>query len=233
VWRGGRGGQRSAEATRIPHVRVAVGADVLIQLAAAVLDMPSNIGRRVDAAREGASEKEPCVYALRASTALQRLLSAEGSQMTAGNWSVPETEVMDVIGEAIDGQQVVLATVVAIEGSAYRRPGATMFVAHEGNGVGSITAGCLEDEVLTPALPVLADGTRRIEGFDLTGEDDVWRLGVGCNGVIDILLEPLTESDRPVVDVYDRGEDVAVLTVLDGTGTDLVSVDRAFAFQSD
>jgi len=153
--------------------------------------------------------------------------------MTAGNWSVPETEVMDAIGEAIDGQQAVLATAVAVEGSAYRRPGATMFVAHEGNGVGSITAGCLEDEVLTPALPVLADGTRRIEGFDLTGEDDVWRLGVGCNGVIDILLEPLTESYRPVVDAYDRGEDVAVLTVLDGTGTDLVRVDRAFAFQSD
>jgi xanthine dehydrogenase accessory factor len=150
--------------------------------------------------------------------------------MTAGDWSVPETEVLDAIGEAIDDEQAVLATVVAVEGSAYRRPGAKMIVADDGDGVGSITAGCLEDEVLALAEQVLADDESRIERFDLTGEDDVWGLGVGCNGVIDILLEPLTERYRPVVDAYDRGENVAVLTVLDGAGTDLGRGDRAFAF---
>jgi xanthine dehydrogenase accessory factor len=150
--------------------------------------------------------------------------------MTAGDWSVPRTEVLNAVGEAIDGGAAVLATVVAVEGSAYRRPGAKMIVADEGDGVGSITAGCLEDEVLALAEQVLADGRPRVERFDLTGDDDVWGLGVGCNGVIDILLEPLTESYRPVVDAYDRGEDVAVLTVLDGGGTDLARGDRAFAF---
>ncbi len=152
--------------------------------------------------------------------------------MTAGDWSVPETEVMDAIGTAIDGERSVLATVVGVEGNAYRRPGAKMVIADEADeadGVGSITAGCLEDEVLALAEDVLADGRPRLEEFDLTGDDDVWGLGVGCNGVIDILLEPLDESYRPVVDAYGRGTDMAVLTVLDGEGTDAERGDRVYA----
>ncbi|MFT4946479.1 MAG: xanthine dehydrogenase accessory factor, partial [Natronomonas sp.] len=119
--------------------------------------------------------------------------------MTAGDWSVPETEVMDAVGDAIDDRRAVLATVVDVVGNAYRRPGAKMVIAEEGDGIGSITAGCLEDEVLAIAEDVIAEGRPRVEQFDLTGDDDVWGLGVGCNGVIDILLEPLEDSYRPVV----------------------------------
>lgn len=149
--------------------------------------------------------------------------------MTAGNWSVPETEVMDAIGGAIDERRAVLATVVGVEGNAYRRPGAKMVIADEGDGVGSITAGCLEDEVLALAEDVIGDGRPRLETFDLTGDDDVWGLGVGCNGVIDILLEPLDSSYRPVVDAYESGRDIAVLTVLEGTSTDAEQGDRVYA----
>ncbi|WP_246989697.1 XdhC family protein [Halorientalis marina] len=152
--------------------------------------------------------------------------------MTTDDWSVPETKVLKTISEILDGdQRAVLATVVAVEGSAYRRPGAKMIVADESDGVGSITAGCLEDEVLALADQVLSDGVPRIERFDLTGDDDVWGLGVGCNGVIDILLEPLDASYRPVVDAYENGNDMAVLTVLDGDG-DVTRGNRAFAFPS-
>jgi len=136
--------------------------------------------------------------------------------MTAGDWSVPETDVMDAIGAAIDDQRAVLATVVDVEGSAYRRPGAKMVIAEDGDGIGSITAGCLEDEVIDLAEEVLAAGRPHVERFDLVGEDDVWGLGVGCNGIIDILLEPLDEGYRPVVEAYEDGEDLAVLTVLEG-----------------
>ena len=148
--------------------------------------------------------------------------------MTAGDWSVPETEVMDAIGDAIDDREAVLATVVDVEGNAYRRPGAKMVIAEEGDGVGSITAGCLEEEVLALAEDVLADGRPRLETFDLTGDDDVWGLGVGCNGVIDILLEPLDGSYRPVVDAHEGGGDIAVLTVLEG-GADTRQGDRVYA----
>ncbi len=153
--------------------------------------------------------------------------------MTAGDWSVPETEVLDAIGDAIDERRAVLATVVDVEGNAYRRPGAKMVIADEGDGVGSITAGCLEDEVLALAEDVIADGRPRLETFDLTGEDDVWGLGVGCNGVIDILLEPLDASYQPVVDAYEGGDDIAVLTVLDGAGADTEQGDRVYAHPGD
>lgn len=153
--------------------------------------------------------------------------------MTAGDWSVPETEVLDAVGDAIDDRHAVLATVVDVAGNAYRRPGAKMVVTDEDDGVGSITAGCLEDEVLAIAEDVVAEGRPHVEQFDLTGDDDVWGLGVGCNGVIDILLEPLDDSYRPVVDAYERGEDVVVLTVTESDSPDAQRGDRAYATRAD
>lgn len=134
------------------------------------------------------------------------------------NWSVPHTEVMQAAGRFIEeNRRGVLATIVNVEGSAYRRPGAKMIVPEEGDGIGHITAGCLEDEVQRIADEVLADGTPRLETYDLMeDDDDVWGLGVGCNGIIDILLEPLADSYAPAVEAFDRGERVGVLTVLDG-----------------
>lgn len=147
--------------------------------------------------------------------------------MTAGDWSVPETEVMDTIADVITDGTAVLATIVGVAGSAYRRPGAKMIIADQSEGVGSITAGCLEDEVLSIAESVRDDGEPRTERFDLTGEDDVWGLGVGCNGVIDILVEPLDEQYRPIVNAYQRGDDITVLTVVDSDVDNVACGDRA------
>lgn len=133
------------------------------------------------------------------------------------NWSVPETEVLASIGELLDGDEsAVLATVVDVEGSAYRRPGAKMLVTSTGEGLGGITAGCLEGDVRGLAAEVLDTGDPRVETYDLMNDDDVWGLGVGCNGVIDVLLEPIDESFRPVVEASAAGEDVGVVTVVDG-----------------
>ncbi|MFB6305175.1 MAG: XdhC family protein [Haloferacaceae archaeon] len=137
------------------------------------------------------------------------------------DWSVPETEVLAAVRDLLAGdREGVLATVVDVEGSAYRRPGAKMVVTADGEGTGAITAGCLEDEVQQLAREVLDAGEPRVETYDLMDDDgdDVWGLGVGCNGIIDVLLEPLSDADayRPAVEANERGEDVAVLTVLDG-----------------
>ena len=137
--------------------------------------------------------------------------------MSRNEWSTPKTEVFERIHEALDGaDDAVLATVVDVEGSAYRRPGAKMLLWPSGGGVGSITAGCLEDEVRALATDVLERGEPRIESWDLTGDDDVWGLGVGCNGVITVLLEPLGETYRPVVDAYRAGDPIGVVTRLGG-----------------
>jgi xanthine dehydrogenase accessory factor len=137
----------------------------------------------------------------------------------ASDWSVPETRVYDRIRATLEeGAPAVLATVTAVEGSAYRRPGAKMLLDPEGGGAGSITAGCLEDEVRALAADVLEAGEPRVETWDLTGDDDVWGLGVGCNGVITVLLEPLADAYRQVVDARLAGEPIGVATVVGGEG---------------
>ena len=137
--------------------------------------------------------------------------------MTDSDWSVPESAVLHSVREVLDGDgRGVLATITDVEGSAYRRPGAKMVIPEDGAGVGHITAGCLEDEVQAVAHEVLASGEPRVETYDLRpeAEDDVWGLGVGCNGVIDILLEPIDEPYRAVVDAFDEDRDTGVVTVV-------------------
>ncbi len=138
--------------------------------------------------------------------------------MTEQKWSVPETEVVQRVRDRLEaGGNDVLATVVDVEGNAYRRPGAKMLLDESGEGVGSITAGCLEDELLRTAESVRERGRPELVTYDLMedDEDDVWGLGVGCNGVIDVLLDPLNETYRPAVDAFAAGRDVAILTILD------------------
>jgi xanthine dehydrogenase accessory factor len=138
--------------------------------------------------------------------------------MDEPDWGVPETDVLDRVRELIAAdERAVLATVIGVEGSAYRRPGAKMVVEEDGGGSGHITAGCLADEVFELAAEVLEAGEPRIETYDLMDDgDDIWGLGVGCNGIIDILIEPLDGSLVPALDALEAGEPVAVLTALAG-----------------
>lgn len=139
--------------------------------------------------------------------------------MTTSDWNVPEPEVLKRASDLLDRDgDAVLATIVDVEGSAYRRPGAKMLISPEGSGIGHITAGCLEDEVRQLAEKVREAGEPRLETFDLRpeAEDDVWGLGVGCNGIIDILLEPLDASFAPALSAIESGEDIGVLTVIGG-----------------
>lgn len=150
--------------------------------------------------------------------------------MTDTNWSEPEGDVLNRIRDVLEGdRRAVLATVVDVEGSAYRRPGAKMVVPEDGEGAGHITAGCLEDEVQRLASEVLAAGAPRVETYDLRpdAEDDVWGLGVGCNGIIDVLLEPVDDSLRPVVDAVAADRDVGVATVVDADDDETVGA-RAY-----
>lgn len=148
--------------------------------------------------------------------------------MNKDEWSVPENEVLSTIAASVrEDSEAVLATIVSVEGSAYRRPGAKMLIDPSGNGVGSITAGCLEDEVRQLAADVLEGGEPLVETYDLMEDDDVWGLGVGCNGVIDVLLEPINESFKPAADAFASNEDVAVVTVLEAAIDGVTVGDRA------
>lgn len=94
------------------------------------------------------------------------------------------------------GQVFALATVVKINGSTYRRPGARMLVAPDGLTHGAISGGCLEQEVAQQALQVIEDGLAQILPFDLTDDDLILGFGTGCNGVVHVLIEPIPAAGR-------------------------------------
>ena len=95
-------------------------------------------------------------------------------------------------GAAASGEPVVLATVVHTEGSTYRRAGARMLLRRDGTTVGAVSGGCLEADIAARVDDLLAAGRPELVTYDTrSGEDLIWGLGLGCNGRVDVLLEPV------------------------------------------
>lgn len=94
-----------------------------------------------------------------------------------------------------DGGQAVLATVVKVEGSAYRRPGARMLIPLYGGTVGTISGGCLESEVAKKAWWLTDGGEPVIRRYSTAAQDEdedqdaALTFGLGCNGTVHVLLE--------------------------------------------
>ena len=89
-----------------------------------------------------------------------------------------------------------LATVVRVEGSSYRRTGARMLVVDDGNYLGGISGGCLEGDALRRAQKAISANKPSVITYDTT-QDDGHQIGVGlgCNGIIDVLFTPLDPAD--------------------------------------
>lgn len=87
---------------------------------------------------------------------------------------------------------LVLGTVVATEGSTYRKPGAMMLIAADSKYRGLISGGCLEADLAAHARDVFADGKTRKVCYDMSeGDDFAWGLGLGCDGIIHLMLQRL------------------------------------------
>ena len=95
------------------------------------------------------------------------------------------------------GKQTALATVVHVDGSSYRRPGARMLITEDGQLTGSISGGCLEGDALRKALLVMTQKRSMLVTYDTNDEDDA-QLGMwlGCNGIIQVLIEPIDFSKK-------------------------------------
>src|SRR6187431_3676076 len=93
-------------------------------------------------------------------------------------------------------QAAALATVVRVRGSSYRSPGARMLITDDGRWVGSISGGCLEGDALRKARQVMMNKVPMTVTYD-TREESNQNLGIGlgCNGVIDVLIEPIDPTD--------------------------------------
>lgn len=94
------------------------------------------------------------------------------------------------------GLKTALATVVKLEGSSYRRPGARMLITEDGQLTGAISGGCLEGDALRKALSAIVQQENKLVTYDTTDEEDA-KIGVqlGCNGIVHILFEPIKEED--------------------------------------
>lgn len=85
----------------------------------------------------------------------------------------------------------VLATVMQVQGSTYRRPGARMLILGDGRSVGLISGGCVDTDLRERAAKVMASGEPSLVTYDSTSPQDiVMGLGIGCSGVMHTLLEP-------------------------------------------
>ncbi|MEH7418392.1 XdhC family protein [Neobacillus drentensis] len=99
-------------------------------------------------------------------------------------------EILDAIaGSANDG---VLATIIQVEGSAYRKEGTSMLFRGDGTQIGLLSAGCLETDLSFQVQEVIDQRNTKTVVYDLRDEDDLsWGQGAGCNSVVSVLLEPI------------------------------------------
>lgn len=113
-------------------------------------------------------------------------------------------EIIDIVSayeESLkSGKKTALATVVLVEGSAYRRAGARMLITEDGHLTGAISGGCLEGDALRKARMVILQQGPLLVTYDTMDDDDAkLGVGLGCNGIIHILIEPINnELTNPI-----------------------------------
>ncbi|WJN60751.1 XdhC/CoxI family protein [Pseudomonas sp. SO81] len=138
--------------------------------------------------------------------------------------------LLDALEElAIQKQEAVLATVVKVEGSAYRRPGARMLIPQIGNAVGTVSGGCLESDLAKKAWWLTEQGQPVIRTYstgmpgDEAGEEEELAFGLGCNGTVHILLERVRVAQpylpaQLLRQVIQEQRPATLATVIAGTG---------------
>ncbi len=104
-------------------------------------------------------------------------------------------EILKRISQFTENEKAILATVVDVIGSGYRRAGARMLIDENGYSIGTVSGGCLEADVLERAKRVLEMGEATVITYDTTrDENSVFGLGMGCRGIVRILLESIEQE---------------------------------------
>jgi xanthine dehydrogenase accessory factor len=115
-----------------------------------------------------------------------------------------------------DGTRAALASVVQVERSAPRQPGAMLAVSERGEVIGSVTGGCVEPAVYQQAEEVLAGGAPRLVSYGITDEEG-FAVGLSCGGTVHIFIEPLDPAVIAAVsEAVATDQPLAVVTAVEG-----------------
>src|SRR5213082_3276519 len=125
-------------------------------------------------------------------------------------------EVLDRLAElAREGKRAALATVVRVRGSAYRHEGAKLLVGEDGSTTGNVSGGCLEQDVREVALQVIRSGKAELRNYCSSADEiEAWDLGVGCEGEVEVFVEPVSEPRPRERELLDRREPFVVATIV-------------------
>lgn len=120
-------------------------------------------------------------------------------------------------------EEAILATVVVSSGSTYRKVGARMLLDRAGKQTGSISGGCLESDLIGSAWTRTENGPAIVTYDSTSSEDIVWGFGLGCNGVVKLLLERITSGDASLAFLEQRllRRDAGVLATVISEGPGL------------
>lgn len=138
-------------------------------------------------------------------------------------------DIYDIIAELKNraGQSLGLATLVHAEGSSYRRPGARLLIWPDGRTVGSLSGGCIEEEIAALAQPVIESGEPALVDFDT-------RRRFGCHGKIDVFIERLRPELFTAIDRELRARrSCVVITTPRGSFMELTPRTDPSAWQAD
>lgn len=114
-----------------------------------------------------------------------------------------------------EGTPCALATVLRVRGSAYRHEGAKMVVAADGRVVGNVSGGCLEGDVREVALRVIRTGMSEVREYcGSIDEIAAWDLGVGCEGVVELYVEPVRDAREAERAAIAAEESFSIITSL-------------------
>jgi xanthine dehydrogenase accessory factor len=118
--------------------------------------------------------------------------------------------------------KVAVATVVATRGSAPRPIGSKLAISQHGELAGSVSGGCVENEVYEEAQQVLAGGAPRLLSYGISDEQ-AWSVGLPCGGEIDVFVEEATLRElEELAARIERGERFTRTTVLGDDGREFV-----------
>ncbi|NIK68954.1 XdhC family protein [Paenibacillus sp. BK720] len=121
----------------------------------------------------------------------------------------------------LQDQPAVLATIIGVEGHAYRKAGAAMLLLLNGDAVGTVSPGCIESDLGERALSVWEAKRYEVAEYNMEpGDDPIWGESVGCGGVIRVLLEPVEGRLRrilmDILDLLEEGRNIWFVRGLKG-----------------